>query len=329
MSRLHHAAALAAGCLPALCAGQARAHAVAGARVFPVTLTIDDPGVADEASLPTFSWQRQGANGGPGPTQQYTIAGEYDKRITENFGIGINDGYTIQSTENDKTRTGFEDLIITAKYQAYINAPHEFIVSLGIIREFGHTGTAHTGADAYGNTTPTIYFGKGLGDLPVPALRPFAVTGTGGFSIADRELKAIGPAPSDLGANATLPITGLPAQLFNNGYSNRWVGGLSLQYSLPYLQSQVRDYHLPEFFNHLIPLVEIAYSSPASAPSNLGTQVVFAPGVIYLGDTFQVGVEALIPGNKASGTNVGVIGQFHLFFDDLLPNTLGKPLLNF
>ena len=52
MSRLG-SAALAGACL--LGANAAHAHAVAGARVFPVTLTIDDPGVADEASLPTFT----------------------------------------------------------------------------------------------------------------------------------------------------------------------------------------------------------------------------------------------------------------------------------
>jgi hypothetical protein len=54
MPRLNPAA-VAAAVLPVLCAGHALAHAVAGARVFPVTLTIDDPGVADEASIPTFT----------------------------------------------------------------------------------------------------------------------------------------------------------------------------------------------------------------------------------------------------------------------------------
>lgn len=51
-----------------------------------------------------------------------------------------------------------------------------------------------------------------------------------------------------------------------------------------------------------------------------------APGVIYQADTWDFGVEALIPGNRASGTNVGVITQFHLFLDDLLPNGIGKPI---
>ena len=306
----------------------AHAHAIAGDRLFPVTLTIDDPGVADEASLPTFTYQRSGANGGAGPTNQTTFGAEYDKRITERLGVAINDSFVVQSTENDKTRTGFQDVVGTLKYQTYVNGPHEFIVSLGVIREFGRTGAGHVGADQYGNTTPTIYFGKGLGDLPIGLLRPLAITGTGGFSIADKELKASSP-PSNLGANAGTPLTGIAAQTFNNGYSNRWVGGLSVQYSIPYLQSEVRDVGLKGVLAHLIPIVEVAYSSPASKPSDLGTQLVFAPGVIYEGATYQVGLEALIPGNKASGSNVGVIAQYHLFFDDLFPDSLGKPLFDF
>ena len=42
----------------------------------------------------------------------------------------------------------------------------------------------------------------------------------------------------------------------------------------------------------------------------------------------RVSVEALIPGNKQTGSHVGVIAQFHLYFDDLFPNSLGKPIVN-
>ena len=31
-------------------------HAVCGARIFPATIAIDDPGVLDELTLPTVSW---------------------------------------------------------------------------------------------------------------------------------------------------------------------------------------------------------------------------------------------------------------------------------
>ncbi len=317
-------------CLSVLPSGPAaHAHAIAGARVFPVTLTLDDPGVADEASIPTFSFQQQPNDADTGRGYQYNLAAEFNKRITEHLGIGVTGGYTVRTAQFGKTQTGFQNLNVTLKYQAWVNAPHEAILSLGVIRELARTGTAHIGVDQFGSTTPTAYFGKGFGDLPVPALRPFAITGTVGYTIADKKLKAIGGGPSDLGANGTGGLTGLAAQQFNTGYANRWVGGLSLQYSLPYLQSQVRDFGLPGFVNRLTPLVEVAYSSPASSPSNLGTQVVVAPGVIYGGDSFQVGLEALIPANRASGRFVGVITQMHVFFDDLFPNSLGKPLFGY
>jgi hypothetical protein len=51
-----------------------------------------------------------------------------------------------------------------------------------------------------------------------------------------------------------------------------------------------------------------------------------SPGFLYIGDSYQIGVEALIPVNRESGSGVGVIGQVHFFLDDLLPNTLGRPI---
>lgn len=310
---------IAAALLGAVPAASAVAHAVAGARLFPVTLTIDDPGVADEASLPTGSFQRFGATSDSGATYQTNISAEFDKRITDRLGIGVNYGFSHVDTKGDKTLDGFQDLLVTLKYQAYVNPEHEFIVSAGVIREFGGTGTARIGADSYGYTLPTLYFGKGLGDLPIGLLRPLAVTGTLGYSIADKKLK---------GSASIDPLTGLAGTLFNNGFENRIVGGLSLQYSLPYLQQQVRDIGLPDFFGRLTPLVELAWSSPASRPHAVPVQLVYAPGIIYSGDTYQFGIEALIPGNKASGRNVGVIAQMHLFFDDLFPKSLGKPLFS-
>ena len=50
------------------------------------------------------------------------------------------------------------------------------------------------------------------------------------------------------------------------------------------------------------------------------------PGVIYMADTWQIAVEAVIPINKASGRHVGVEAELHFFLDDIFPNSLGKPL---
>jgi hypothetical protein len=52
----------------------AQAHGIAGDRLFPPTLTIDDPSVADELSLPTFSYQQQNA----APDESVPSACTYD-----------------------------------------------------------------------------------------------------------------------------------------------------------------------------------------------------------------------------------------------------------
>lgn len=295
----------------------AAAHVIAGSRVFPVTLTFDDPGVSDEASLPALTYQRDGANGGTGPSHSVSLGYEFDKTITPTTALIINGGYDINQMNGSKTQTGFDNLVVTGKWQAYTNAAHEFVASLGIQRTIGGTGTLHTGADKYGATTPTGYFGKGLGDLPIGLLRPLAITGEFSYTVADKKLKGI---------QVTDPDSGLISTQFNRGGNNGWIGGMSLQYSIPYLQSQVRDYGLPGFIGNLVPVVEAVWSTPAGSPSSQGTQWTIAPGVIYLAQWGEIGAEALIPANKASGKNVGAAVLVHLFLDDLLPDSLGKPI---
>jgi hypothetical protein len=51
------------------------------------------------------------------------------------------------------------------------------------------------------------------------------------------------------------------------------------------------------------------------------------PGVLYLADKYQSGVEAIIPINRASGDGVGVMGNLHLFLVDIFPHSVGRPLL--
>ena len=278
------------------------AHVVAGDRTFPVTLTIDDPGVGDEATLPQYIWQRSA-----GPQYDHQWQWEFDKTITPTTSVIYNQGYDILKMPGVKNQTGLENVFVTGKWQAFTSPEHEFVASLGVIREFGgNDRTVAIGGDGYGATAPTLYFGKGLGDLPIGALRPLAITGELSYIFPDRRLNSTGD---------------------NNGSPRSWRGGLSVQYSIPYLQAQVKDYGLPSFISRVIPLVEIDWSSPAAGPApGNPMQLTVAPGVIYMGDTFQVGVEALIPANKATGQNVGVIFQLHWFFDDLFPNSLGKPV---
>ena len=97
---------------------------------------------------------------------------------------------------------------------------------------------------------------------------------------------------------------------------------------MPYLKSAVVDLGLPDFINHLIPLVEANLQTPVANTLTSGTTTTgtINPGVIWVGNTFQVGIEALIPINRQSGTNVGVIAQLHFYLDDIDPRGIGKPI---
>jgi hypothetical protein len=282
----------------------AQAHAVAGDRIFVNTLLIDDPGVGDEASLPIASVQS--------PDGKSTITDvnvEYDKTIFSNLALGIGTDYswiTNDSADNNKAHGGLNDPYISLKYRWIVLPEHEFISSVAIEQDFGRAGT--TGIDTgYDTTVISGYFGKGLGDIPFDPIRPFAVTGELDYNI--------------------------PNAGYANGYGglNYWAGGLSLQYSIPYLQSQIKDYGLPTLLANLTPVAELGWSSAAAGsafrPTGDPTAFTLGTGAVWTGEYYSLSTELLWPLNGAAAHGLGVIGQFHLYFDDLFPDTLGKPLI--
>ena len=97
---------------------------------------------------------------------------------------------------------------------------------------------------------------------------------------------------------------------------------------MPYLKSAVQDLSLQDFFNRLIPLVEWNLETQlANFDCQERTTGTVNPGVIYVANKYQLSVEAIIPVNRASGDDVGVIGQLHLYLDDMFPKSFGRPLL--
>ena len=102
--------------------------------------------------------------------------------------------------------------------------------------------------------------------------------------------------------------------------------GLALEYSLIYLQTQVRDIGLRAPFDRLIPLVEFAMETPLNR-GRTPTTGTANPGAIWSGKYFQVGVEAVIPINAHTGHNVGVLAQLHFYLDDVFPRIFKQPLL--
>jgi hypothetical protein len=298
--------------------GTSQAHEIVGNRFFPATLGIDDPGVNDELALPTVDSFNTGDTP---PVRQRDISGEFSKRITEAFAVSFGSTYTFLGPIDPTAAgaNGFQNLETTFKYRIFKSPEHEFVMSVGLSVEWGGTGSASVGAESFNTYVPTIYFGKGFGDLPdtLSWIRPIAITGQVGYAIPGRNSTTTFGIDADTGQTADTE--------FNPRVLN-W--GATIQYSMPYLKSAVVDLGLPDFINHLIPLVEANLRTPVSNTLTTGTTTTgtINPGVIWVGNKFQVGVEALIPVNRQSGSNVGVIAQLHLYLDDIDPRGIGKPI---
>jgi hypothetical protein len=298
-----------------LAAGTASAHGIAGKRFFPATLQSDDPFVADELSLPTVSHAKTSDD----PSVKTTgIGAEFSKRITPNFGVSFGASYTHLDQASPRNPNGFQNFEITPKYQFFTSAAHEAVASAGLAIELGGTGARRVGAESVMGYTPTLFVGKGAGDLPASLswARPFAVTGVLGYGITGRKQTTntvVDPGTGDVSLEV-------------DHHSNQIVYGGAIEYSLRYLQANVRDLGLPDFVNALTPLVEFAFTTPVTDRYGERTSGTINPGVIWSGQRFQIGVEAIVPVTRTAGKAVGFIAQLHFYLDDLFPNSLGKPL---
>ena len=269
-----------------LCLPQiAHAHGVVGDRFFPATIASDDPFAADELALPTIGLGNH--------EEDYDF--EYTKTIFPHVAVSLEGGYVNAHPPGGPNATGWDNFEITPMWQFVTDADSEFVASAGMGFEIGGSGSKSV-ADRFTTYTPEFLFGKGFGGLPdsMALLRPLAVTGVLAYSIPGRstESKAV-----------------------------EWSG--ALEYSLLYLQNNVRDQGLSEFVAHLTPLVEFAMSSPTDAGGTTGT---INPGILWSGQYIQLGVEAVIPVNHASGDTVGALMQLHFYVDDILPHSLGTPI---
>jgi len=284
----------------------AAGHGFAGARFFPATLSTDDPFVNDELSLPTVSTIKTEEG------RETAIAVDVAKRITPNLGIELGEEFTVLNPKDEHQTSGFGNLELSAKYQFLTNAEHEAILSFGAEVEIGGTGQQRVEADSFSTWTPAFFFGKGLGDLPgtLSLLRPAAVTGLVGLAI-----------PSSASTRTT------DGEIEQN--PNVLQYGFALEYSLIYLQEQVKDVGLSAPFDRLIPLVEFSFETPLNRGESGQTTGTINPGVIWSSKYIQFGVEAIVPINKRSGESVGVIGQVHFYLDDLFPRSLGRPLFGY
>jgi hypothetical protein len=295
------------------------AHGFAGQRFFPATIATEDPFVADELSLPTITSVRNNASDEGPASRQTSIGIDVSKRITENFGIGFGTARQRFTYSGQPAVSGYDNVELGLKYLLYRDDAHESLLSAGVSWEIGDTGSKSIGSERFSTYTPTIYFGKGFGDLPASMnyLRPLAVTGTLGISI---------PGHASTTSASVDPDTGVTVSQVQANPHVLQVG-LAFEYSIPYLQSAVKNTGLGAPWNRMIPVVEIAASKAVDRVSDRGWTGTVNPGVLWAGRYVQLGLEAVIPVNRASGHGVGIMAQLHFFMDDLFPKSFGRPLI--
>jgi hypothetical protein len=275
----------------------AHAHAVVGDRVFPATMTVDDPGVDDEFDTQFGHIKSPDGNGNDMNVNTWSY--EWDKTITKNWQFSVSGDYVSQNDPNGSVK-GWDNVTVGTKYLVYANAPHEFMASVGLLAALGGTG-AQSIANPYSTISPNVYFGKGFGDLPdaLAFLRPMALT-----------------------AQLSPNLTTAPSYQGPNSFF--W--GLTLQYSIPYLQHQVKDLGLPQPLAGAYFVVEAPMTTCTAGACSGQTTGTINPGVLWLNNWGQFGVEAQIPVNRATGSHTGILLQAHFFLDDIFPNSIGKPL---
>jgi hypothetical protein len=160
----------------------ADAHCIVGNRFFPATLTVDDPCVADELSLPTVAAFK---NGDDPSAQEVDISGEYSKTITPRFGISFEEEWIHLDIPHGGTASGFDNLGTSFKYQIAKAPASEFALSVSLDVDWGGTGAKEVDAESFTTLTPTVFAGKGFGFMPesLKLLRPFALTAQVGYAV--------------------------------------------------------------------------------------------------------------------------------------------------
>lgn len=282
----------------AIPARECLAYTAAGDRVFPALGIL--PQIAPGDEFYAWAWTVPLAGGPPGsPNEATNLGAVLDKTITDDLGITINESWFRLDRVHAGSFDGFANLQTEVKYEPIDDQLHEFVMTLGLNREWGGTGALHIGAYPAGATEPRVYFAKGLGDLDIGYLRPLAVEGFVGYQFADAA-----PRPN----------------LVDTGFA--------VEYSIPYLQSKVQSLDLPGWVRGLTPITEALFTIPGGRSFGARTTALIAPGVSYGGQGWEFLIEALVPATNATAAGAEVRAQLHLSLDYLFSETIGRPLFS-
>ncbi len=271
-------------------AQQAGAHGFAGKRFFPATLTIDDSFINPELDFLYAKRKVPGDDGGS--VNMSGLSVEFAQPLTHNFQLGIGANYLhLNPGGAGPVQNGFDNVELSSKYQVFVDGDAESALAVGLDADLGGTGSRRVGAESFSTLSPVVYYSKGLGNLSLQALRPFAITA---------QLSPNFPINSD------------------EPHTLDW--GFTVQYSLPYLEDFVKYTGLRAPFRNMVPIVEFSNQTCLDRGCAGQTTGTINPGVIWVGKKTQVAFELNVPINRRSGSQVGFMLQYHVYLDDVVPS---------
>ena len=288
--------------------------AYVGDRYFPSTLATTVPTAADFYNPPYFVRLPDTAT--TPTTHEIDIPTTYSKFITPDWAVTFAETFRILEQANTPTRQGFDNFVLGTQYQLYTNAEHQFVFTVGGTAALGGSGSSNI-ANSFSTLTPTVFIGKGFGDLPdsMAWLRPVIVTANFGVALPTRSITL---------STRTLP-TGATA-VTETVNPNILLWSFALEYSLLTTSYSDGDRKGRRIHQGWVPLVEFALQTPLNGPLAGQTTGTVNPGVIWVDRYLQVGVEAIVPINARSGRDIGVRAQAHLYLSEIFPDTIGKPI---
>ena len=306
--------------------------AYVGDRYFPSTLATTVPTAADFYNPPYFVKLPDTAT--TPSTREFDIPTTYSRLVTKDWAVFFTETFRVIEDANRGTRSGFDNLVIGTQYQLYTNPEHQFVVTVGGTAAIGGTGAPGI-ASTFSTLTPTVYIGKGFGDLPDSAawLRPLTITATGAVAVPTDATTLTSTSlgsvnlPLETGAfNSLTTLPTGPTTLAATVNPKILQLGFALEYSLVTNEYTGPNRTGTRYPQGWVPLVEFTTSTPLNGPLAGRTTGTVNPGVIWINRYLQVAAEAIIPMDAHSGRDVGARLQAHLYLPAIFPDFYSKPI---
>ncbi len=283
------------------------AHGIVGNRMFIEPLFTEDANVKNELVLPFLKFGVQ-----PDGTWRQTSFALEKQLYPERLSIILESG-RMNRHDGSSRLSGWDNLELGVKFQAYTNDAHEFLLSPALFAALPTSSRSVTEHET--SLTPMLLFGKGLNEAPSRWMRPLAIQGDVGFSSSVR-----GPSEKEFQFNAVL--------MYSVPYLNHYIRKADDRYAVEH--SLRRGLSRGALLGNLFPFVEFNSTHPINS-EDARVSSSLRPGILWMGQYVQASLAADIPVQYSGAEDRphrGVCISFDWFLDEIFDSLKWTPFGN-